>query len=75
MAIVAMFAVVSCTQNIDETVVGGRTTIFAMFEDSTTRMLLDSNGVTPLWEQGDEIYVNDVLFTASEGGQKVVLPH
>ena len=71
MAIVAMFAVVSCTQNIDETVVGGRTTIFAMFEDSTTRMLLDSNGVTPLWEQGDEIYVNDVLFTASEGGRKV----
>ena len=71
MAIVAMFAVVSCTQNIDETVVGGRTTIFAMFEDSTTRMLLDSNGVTPLWEQGDEIYVNDVLFTASEGGKKV----
>ena len=71
MAIVAMFAVASCTQNIDETVVGGRTTIFAMFEDSTTRMLLDSNGVTPLWEQGDEIYVNDVLFTASADGQKV----
>mgnify|MGYP003289303429 CR=1 FL=1 len=71
MAIVAMFAVASCTQSIDETVVGGRTTIFAMFEDSTTRMHLDSNGVTPLWEQGDEIYVNDVLFTASADGQKV----
>lgn len=69
LAAVALFGFAACTQDND-TVVGEKATmtIYATFEKGETRLALGENGTTPVWEAGDKIYVNDVLFRAFKGG-------
>ena len=73
LAAVALFGFAACTQDNNDVNVGEKTTmtVYAAFENDDTRMALADNGVTPTWEVGDQIYINDVAFTATANGDKV----
>ena len=73
LAAVALFGFAACTQDNSDVNVGEKATmtVYAVFESDDTRMALADNGITPTWEAGDNIYINDVVFTAKANGDNV----
>ena len=72
LAAVALFGFAACSQDNDILLNEAMPTmtVYATFEDEATRMELGTNNVTPKWEAGDEIVINNTTFTAANGGRK-----
>ena len=72
LATVALFGFAACSQDNDSLLNEAMPTmtIYAAFEDEATRMELGTNNVTPKWEAGDQIVINNTTFTAANGGRR-----